>query len=203
MTWAGERVVGPKRLLGSWLSRNRRGWDRESAPIFREEMPSWGWPSPTHTPVSVPKMPRGHPPAAGPLSPPGSPRTLLLHTYPKTWRDREQGGERNLGQVPSSVGCLQAPTPPPGSCTPPVYLLPYAGAPAPPHLPVPHFRSAPSHPSWGPGHSTWSLGSPWSRSLGMVGSKGTSEGCIHGHMFPPQAMPHRDRHVTDWGVPPS
>lgn len=64
-----------------------------------------------------------------------------------------------------------SPPPPWGACvaaapTPPASEPPWSpGAPAPPHSPVPHFHSAPSRPSW-------SLGPPWSQSLGMAGSKG-------------------------------
>lgn len=163
-------------------------------------MHHWGQSAPTHTPVSVPKMP-----AAGPLSPPGPPCTLLS-THPKTWRGGEQGGERRLRATLSSLGWLQAPAPPPPPHLAAVHLQcaqPWSPSPAPltctalllhPFLPglgaqPPHLEPGASlapksgnggeqrKPAWGVSTSVCSLHTLW---------------------------PHRDTDVlqSDWGVPP-
>lgn len=106
---------------------------------------------------------------------------LALHAlfFPPT---RRPGGAGSKGES----GGAGPPSPPWGACRPqpppaPAWQLhtssaPNPGAPAPPHSPVRHFCSTPSCLGWVPSCPILSLGPPWRRSLGMVGSKGNQLG---------------------------
>lgn len=158
------RAGGPS---GSW-----RGWD--SAPIFGEEAHSRAGLLPL-TLCSL--RPRHHGDIIGK-------RLVLclllaLHALFFLPPSRRPGGVGSRGES----GTRPAP-PPWGACRPqPPSQRPSAssapplsptnpGGPALPHSPVWHFCPTPSRPGWGPCCHPWSLGPPWRRSLGMVGSKG-------------------------------